>query len=202
VPVSSVQRLFHWGQGGIALFARAASGDLICQQKGSAGWAVPASRGVPVAQTEGAEVTVPVGWHLAACADAVEPNRIDLVANSPDGDLLHLATTVEGSRTFGCLGAPAVAPANRAIPFGLPVRQWVVARRQIVSTCSRWQRMVKYCTPFVMLMAGVHLIRLVSRRPISVGMSGGCQVLKRLPLAPVERLAWPCSVGVPDATCC
>ena len=47
------------GSGGIALFARGASGDLICQQKGSAGWGVPASWGVPVAQTEGAEVTGP-----------------------------------------------------------------------------------------------------------------------------------------------
>ena len=82
------------GSGGIALFARGASGDLICQQKGSAGWGVPASWGVPVAQTEGAEVTGP--GRLAA----------------------------------------------------------------------------------------------------------GCQVLKRLPLAPVERLAWPCFVGVPDTTCC
>ena len=54
------------GSGGIALFARGASGDLICQQKDSAGWGVPASWGVPVAQTEGVEVTVPVGWRLAA----------------------------------------------------------------------------------------------------------------------------------------
>ena len=106
------------GSGDIALFARVASGELICQQKSSAGWGVPASWGVPVAQTEGAKVTVPVGWQLAACADAAEPT-IDLVANSPDGDLLHLATTVEGSGTFVCLGAPAAAPANRAIPFGL-----------------------------------------------------------------------------------
>lgn len=104
------------GGGRVVLLARAADGDLVRLEKGG-GWERPQSLGVPVARSPGGAVAVPVDWQLAACdggADAIE-----LAARSPDGDLLHLRLTPAGSVQFECLGAPAAAPAGRAIPVGL-----------------------------------------------------------------------------------
>ena len=103
--------------GRVALFTRSATGALFHQEKDDSGWGPRPSLGVPVARSKGSELDVPVDWQLAACGG--EANEIDLVARSPDGDLLHMAWTSEGWGAFECVGAPATVPANVAIPVGL-----------------------------------------------------------------------------------
>lgn len=103
--------------GRVVLLARAAAGDLVRLEKGGAGWERPQSLGVPVARSPGGGIAVPVDWQLAACGGGAD--AIELAARSPDGDLLHLRLTPDGGAQFECLGAPAAAPAGRAIPVGL-----------------------------------------------------------------------------------
>ncbi len=107
------------GSGRVVLLARAGGGDLVRVDKEAAGWRPPRSLGVPVARSRGGSVAVPVDWQLAACSGG--PDAIELAARSPDGDLLHLRLPLlpDGSAEFECLGAPAAAPAGRAIPVGL-----------------------------------------------------------------------------------
>ena len=65
---------------------------------------------------------VPVDWQLAACgggSDTEDADGVELVARSPDGDLLHARLGTDGRVRFECLGAPAAAPAGRAIPLGI-----------------------------------------------------------------------------------
>ena len=104
-------------RGRVVLLARAGGGELVRLDRDAAGWGPPRSLGVPVARSRGGSVAVPVDWQLAACSDG--PDAIELAARSPDGDLLHLRLTPDGPAEFECLGAPAAAPAGRAIPVGL-----------------------------------------------------------------------------------
>lgn len=107
-------------RGRVVLVARTASGDLACQEKDDAGWGVRRSLGVPVASSPGSTVTVPVDWQLGGCAGVDgEADLVDLVARSPDGDLLHLQSTLADPVGFDCLGAPAVTLANRAVTVGI-----------------------------------------------------------------------------------
>ncbi len=103
--------------GRVVLLARAGGGELVRVERDGAGWWPPRSLGVPVARSLGGEVAVPVDWQLAACTGG--PDAIELAARSPDGDLLHLRLTPDGPAEFECLGAPAAAPAGRAIRVGL-----------------------------------------------------------------------------------
>ncbi len=103
--------------GGVVLLARAGGGELVRVDRDAAGWRPPRSLGVPVARSRGGSIAVPVDWQIAACAG--DPDAIELAARSPDGDLLHLSLTPAGPVEFECLGAPAAAPAGRAIPVGL-----------------------------------------------------------------------------------
>lgn len=105
------------GAGRVILLVRDATGALLCQEKNGEGWGAARSLGVPLAQSPGSEVFVPVDWQLGACADGT--GEIDIVARSPDGDLLYLRSTLAEPSTFECLGAPAAMPATRAVPIGL-----------------------------------------------------------------------------------
>jgi hypothetical protein len=103
--------------GRVVLLARAGGGELVRVERDGAGWRPPRSLGVPVARSRGGSIAVPVDWQLAACTGG--PDAIELAARSPDGDLLHLRLTPDGPAEFECLGAPAAAPAGRAIRVGL-----------------------------------------------------------------------------------
>ncbi len=103
--------------GHITLFARGATGELSYTEGDGTGWSKFHSLGLPVAYTEGSRVPIPVEWPLAACSG--DPNRIDLFARSPDGDLLHMTGNGSTWGAFECLGAPALIRENIAIPMGL-----------------------------------------------------------------------------------
>jgi hypothetical protein len=102
--------------GQVALFARAATGELLHREWSSAGWGDVRSLGVPMARAEGGQ-QIPAGWQLAACSG--DPGRVDLFGRSPDGDLLHLAIAGEKLEPFALLGAPANTHGGVTIPLGL-----------------------------------------------------------------------------------
>lgn len=103
--------------GKVVLLARDAQGVLKYRVNEAGVWGETESLGVPVARSPESDLDVPVDWQIAACADGT--GAVDLVARSPDGDLLYLHTSLERPRAFQCLGAPAVMPATRAVPVGL-----------------------------------------------------------------------------------
>jgi hypothetical protein len=103
--------------GHMTLLARGAAGDLFYREWDGTGWSKFHSLGFPVAQSDGSRAPVPVDWQLAACSG--DPDRIDLFARSPEGDLLHMAGVGGEWGAFECLGAPAVVSGGLAIPMGL-----------------------------------------------------------------------------------
>jgi len=103
--------------GQITLLARGATGELFRREWDGTGWSKCYSLGFPIAHGDGSRVAVPVDWQLAACSG--DPDRIDLFARSPDGDLLHMTGIGGAWSAFECLGAPAVLSAGTAIPMGL-----------------------------------------------------------------------------------
>ena len=109
--------------GRVVLLARNAAGDLLRRERvGDGGWGAARALGVPAARSTGGGMDVPVDWQLAACGGGVDDggaDAIEVVARSPDGDLLHLPRLGGGRPRFECVGAPAAAPAGRAIPVGL-----------------------------------------------------------------------------------
>ena len=102
--------------GQLVLFARAASGELIRRERSPAGWGDVRSLGVPMARTEGGK-EIPVDWQLAACSG--DPERIDVLGRSPDGDLLHMVARAEPPEPFAFLGSPAATHGEVTIPVGL-----------------------------------------------------------------------------------
>ena len=110
--------------GRVVLFARTAAGELVRRQRlpDGGGWGAAHSLGVPTARSRGGGMDVPVDWQLAACgggSDTDDADSVELVARSPDGDLLHARLGTDGRARFECLGAPAAVPAGRAIPLGI-----------------------------------------------------------------------------------
>ena len=110
--------------GRIVLLARTAAGELVRRERSpdGGGWSRARSLGVPTARSRGGGMDVPVDWQLAACRGATAQDgadAIELVARSPDGDLLQARLGADGGVRFECLGAPAEAPAGRAIPVGI-----------------------------------------------------------------------------------
>ena len=110
--------------GRVVLLARTAAGELVRRERlaDGGGWGAARSLGVPAARSAGGGMDVPVDWQLAACGngsggDGAE--ALELVARSPDGDLLQARLGDGGRVRFECLGAPAAAPAGRAIPAGI-----------------------------------------------------------------------------------
>lgn len=103
--------------GHITLFARGATGELFYREWNGEVWSGFYSLGFPVAQSDGSRVPVPVDWQLAACSG--DPDRVDLFARSPDGDLLHMTGIGGAWSPFECLGAPAAMSAGLPIPMGL-----------------------------------------------------------------------------------
>ncbi len=101
--------------GRIVLFARNASGELVVLEGDGLAWSEGRSLGMPIAQHAGGQA--PVDWPLAACSSA--PNRIDLFARSPDGELLHSTGEGETWSPFENLGAPAALRNDLAIPIPL-----------------------------------------------------------------------------------
>lgn len=101
--------------GRIVVFARNGAGELVVLEGDGEAWGERQSLGIPVARED--SVTTPVDWPLAACSTT--PNRIELFARSPDGELLHGSTNREARSTFDNLGAPAVLRGDLAIPLGL-----------------------------------------------------------------------------------
>ena len=101
----------------ITLFARGATGELLYREWERTGWSEFYSLGVPMVHRDASQGSVPVGWLFSACSG--EPDRIDLVAGSPDGELLHMARTAGEWGAFECLGAPAMMRGSIAIPLGL-----------------------------------------------------------------------------------
>ena len=109
--------------GRIVLLARTAGGELVRRDRlPGGGWGTARALGVPTARSQGGGMDVPVDWQLAACCGGSGPDgaeAVELVARSPDGDLLHARLGTDGRVRFECLGAPAEAPAGRAIPVGI-----------------------------------------------------------------------------------
>ena len=103
--------------GRVVLLTRDASGALLCREKEGDTWSTPRSLGVPIGRSPDGDVEVAVDWQLAGCGDG--EGAVDLVARSPDGDFLHLRSTLDARVLFTCLGAPAAMPASRAVPIGL-----------------------------------------------------------------------------------
>ncbi len=112
------------GPGRVVLLARTAAGELVRRERlpDGRGWAPARSLGVPMARSAGGGMDVPVDWQLAACGNGLAEAgaaAVELVARSPDGDLLQARLEAGGRVRFECLGAPAAAPAGRAIPVGI-----------------------------------------------------------------------------------
>ena len=109
--------------GRVVLLARTASGELVRRERlPDGGWRKARSLGVPTARSAGGGMDVPVDWQLAACgggSDGGGADVLELVARSPDGDLLHLRGLGGGRPRFECLGAPAAVSGGRAIPVGI-----------------------------------------------------------------------------------
>ena len=109
--------------GRVVLLARTAAGELVRRERLQDGsWAEPRSLGVPTARSAGGGMDVPVDWQLAACgagADGDGADDVEIVARSPDGDLLHMRQRGGGRARFECLGAPAAVSGGRAIPVGI-----------------------------------------------------------------------------------
>ena len=109
--------------GRVVLLARTASGELVRRDRlPDGGWGKARSLGVPTARSAGGGMDVPVDWQLAACgggSGGADAGSIELVARSPDGDLLHLLRLGGGRPRFECLGAPAAVAGGRAIPVGI-----------------------------------------------------------------------------------
>ena len=98
--------------GRIVLFARNGSGELVVLEGDGLAWSEGRSLGMPIAQHPGGQA--PVDWPLAACSSA--PNRIDLFARSPDGELLH--SIGEGWSDFESLWMPLTRDAEpQRLPF-------------------------------------------------------------------------------------
>jgi hypothetical protein len=100
--------------GCVALLARAATGELFYLERDGGCWTPSQSLGVPVAQTMGSTLGVPVGWQLAACRGA---DGLELFAISPDGELLHMSGAPGRWGAFECLGSPAQV--DGSVPAGL-----------------------------------------------------------------------------------
>src|SRR5207245_8245508 len=98
----------------ITLFARGATGELLFKEWEGAEWSDFHSLGIPIAHRDASQGSVPAGWLFSACSG--EPDRIDLVAGSPDGELLHMARTGGEWGAFECLGAQAMMRGSIAIP--------------------------------------------------------------------------------------
>ncbi len=111
--------------GRVVLLARTAGGELVRRERSpDRGWARARSLGVPTARSAGGGMDVPVDWQVAACGagpagDAAQDLELEIVARSPDGDLLHGRQRGAGRARFECLGAPAAVAGGRAIPMGI-----------------------------------------------------------------------------------
>jgi hypothetical protein len=101
----------------VDLFAREATGELLHSKGDATGWREWRSLGLPVGHTDGSRVPVGVDWQVAACSGS--PDRIDLFARTPDGDLLHMTQTGDAWSAFEVLGSPAAITRDAAIPMGL-----------------------------------------------------------------------------------
>lgn len=109
--------------GRVVLLARTASGDLVRRERtADGGWGASRTLGVPAARSTGGGMDVPVDWQLAACGGGPDGDgaaAVEVVARSPDGDLLHMLRLDGGRPRFECLGAPAAVSGGRAIPMGI-----------------------------------------------------------------------------------
>lgn len=103
--------------GQVGLFTRAATGELVYQERDGLSWTPGQSLGVPVAHTTGSELAVPVGWQLAACRGTA--GHIEVFASSPQGDLLHMSGMPGACAAFECIGSPAQMAGHVGIPVGL-----------------------------------------------------------------------------------
>lgn len=101
----------------VDLFARRPTGELLQRQGDGASWGPWRSLGLPVGRLDGSAAAIAVDWQLAACSGS--PDTIDLLARSPDGDLLHLRHADDGAGAFEVLGAPATLVGQVAVPMGL-----------------------------------------------------------------------------------
>ncbi len=107
----------------VVLLARTAAGELVRRERSpDGGWGNARLLGVPTARSAGGGMDVPVDWQLAACgggSGGSGAESIEVVARSPDGDLLHMRQLGGGRPRFECLGAPAAVSGGRAIPVGI-----------------------------------------------------------------------------------
>lgn len=103
--------------GQAVVLARNAAGEIGYAVHDDEGWQPWQYLGRPGVEEEDAPLDIPVDWPLAACSSA--PGRIDLLARSPEGELLHAGGSVEELTAFACLGAPASFEGGLAVPMGI-----------------------------------------------------------------------------------
>jgi len=103
------------GERRLALIARGPRGELLHRQRDAEAWTDFRSLGVPVAR--GGASDLPVDWRIAACATAED--EIQLVARSPEGELLHGTVRSGAFRGFECIGTPEGPGVEVAVPMGL-----------------------------------------------------------------------------------
>jgi hypothetical protein len=101
----------------ITLFARGATGELFFKEWQGTEWSEFHSLGIPIAHLDSSQELVPADWLFTACSGG--PDRIDLFAGSPDGELLHMTRAGSQWGAFECLGGPATMKGSVSIPLGL-----------------------------------------------------------------------------------
>jgi hypothetical protein len=103
------------GERRLALFARGPRGELLHRQRDGEAWTDFRSLGVPVGRGGGSDL--PVDWRIAACATGED--EVQLLARSPDGELLHGTVRSGEWSGFECIGTPQGPGVDAAVPMGL-----------------------------------------------------------------------------------
>jgi hypothetical protein len=119
VPVSGPLAACRCGRDRMAVFLRGAAGDLVMKWWDGARWSEFASLGMPEVPDEiypAVTVGVPLTGHPAACSWG--PERMDVFARGPRGELLHKWWDGKDWSPFESLGMPLMpAGDQRCIPF-------------------------------------------------------------------------------------
>jgi Repeat of unknown function (DUF346) len=96
--------------GRVDLFARSPEGDLLQMTQIDGKWGTFEYLGTPASMGAGTPVPMGLGSSPAACGWG--PDRLDVFAVGPDGDLLHTAWNGQDWSEFASLGAPAIGAAG------------------------------------------------------------------------------------------
>jgi hypothetical protein len=101
----------------LALIARGPQGELLYREREGETWSDFRSLGVPMGRTGPSAAAIPVDWPIAACATG--DDQIQLLARSPEGELLHGVLRADIWEGFECIGAPEAPGIEVAVPMGL-----------------------------------------------------------------------------------